>query len=66
MPQSRRAARFGECPLLGEQPTGSGNAATSDFDPKLPSQRSRGSERCGQSRPCAHKWEPHGAGQAEA
>src|SRR5439155_3825489 len=36
------------------------------FDPKLPPQRSLGSERCGQSRPYAHKWEPHGAGQAEA
>jgi len=36
------------------------------FDPKLPPQRSLGSERCGQSRPYAHKWEPHGAGQDEA
>jgi hypothetical protein len=31
--QSRRAARLGECPLLGEQPTCSGNAATSAFNP---------------------------------
>src|SRR5947209_16923608 len=39
---------------------------TDAIDPKPPSRRSLGSERCGQSRPCAHKWEPHGAGQAEA
>ena len=31
--QSRRAARLGECPLLEERPTCSGNAATSAFDP---------------------------------
>src|SRR5712664_3636055 len=31
--QSRRAARLDECPLLGEQPTWSGNTATSALDP---------------------------------
>src|SRR5882762_10450429 len=32
--QSRRAARLDECPLLGEQPTPSGNTATSALNPK--------------------------------
>src|SRR6267378_6371713 len=33
MAQNRRAARLDECPLLVEQPTCSGNAATSVLDP---------------------------------
>ncbi len=32
--QSRHTARLGECPLLREQPTSSGNAATSALNPE--------------------------------